>query len=65
MPTILQLNQAVDYIGAQGSFMKLPRTVRSTLHYSPHCQPWLAPSNPLLLLELIKVKPNFLLNPFY
>lgn len=47
------------------SFMKLPRAVSRALHYSPHCQQWLAPSNPLLLLELIKVKPNFLLNPFY
>lgn len=45
--------------------MKLPRTVSSTLHCSPCCQEWLALSNPLLLLELIKVKPNFLLNSFY
>lgn len=40
--------------------MKLPETVWSTLYYSPLRQPWLAPCISLLLLELIKVKANFL-----
>lgn len=67
LPTLtgLLLKRAADETGTQVSFIKLPGTVVSTLHWSPHSQPWLSPSNPLLLLELIKVKPHFLLKSFY